>query len=132
MNKFFIITYAKNNKQFKTYLKKSKNSVLISYEDIQASNQKYTVFQEEQSDKVLETDVYLDEMLEADEVFCTGTAVTIAPVGKIKYQNRVCEFSSGSIGPIAKKCKEALTSIRRQEIKDPFGWLHIINKNKKI
>ena len=82
--------------------------------------------------RVLETDVYLNEMLEADEVFCTGTAVTIAPVGKIKYQNRVCEFSSGSIGPIAKKCKEALTSIRRQEIKDPFGWLHIINKNKKI
>ena len=58
MNKFFIITYAKNNKQFKTYLKKSKNSVLISYEDIQASHQKYTIFDESHSSLVLQTDVF--------------------------------------------------------------------------
>jgi len=58
MNKFFIITYAKNNKQFKNYLKKSKNSVLISYEDISASHQKYNLFDERQSKLVLKTDVY--------------------------------------------------------------------------
>ena len=46
MNKFFIITYAKSNKIFKNHFKKSKNSVLISYEDILNSHQKYTLFDE--------------------------------------------------------------------------------------
>lgn len=27
----------------------------------------------------------MDELLEADEVFCTGTAVVISPVGSITY-----------------------------------------------
>ena len=73
--------------------------------------------------KVEETDIRLDEFLEADEVFCTGTAVVVAPVGKVTYQNKVHHFSGGSIGPITNKCKETLTSIQREEITDPFGWV---------
>ena len=73
--------------------------------------------------KVEETDIHLDELLEADEVFCTGTAVVVAPVGKVTYQNKVHHFSDGSIGPITNKCKETLTSIQREEITDPFGWV---------
>ena len=73
--------------------------------------------------KVEETDILLDELLEADEVFCTGTAVVVAPVGKVTYQNKVHHFSGGSIGPITNKCKETLTSIQREEITDPFGWV---------
>ena len=73
--------------------------------------------------KVEETDIHLDELLEADEVFCTGTAVVVAPVGKVTYQNKVHHFSGGSIGPITNKCKDTLTSIQREEITDPFGWV---------
>ena len=73
--------------------------------------------------KVKETDIRLDELLEADEVFCTGTAVVVAPVGKVTYQNKVHHFSGGSIGPITNKCKETLTSIQREEISDPFEWI---------
>ena len=73
--------------------------------------------------KVEETDIHLDELLEADEVFCTGTAVVVAPVGKVTYQNKVHHFSGGSIGPITNKCKETLTSIQREKITDPFGWV---------
>ena len=73
--------------------------------------------------KVEETDIHLDELLEADEVFCTGTAVVVAPVGKVTYQNKVHHFSGGNIGSITKKCKETLTSIQREEITDPFGWV---------
>ena len=73
--------------------------------------------------KVEETDIRLDELLEADEVFCTGTAVVVSPVGKVTYQDKVHHFSGGSIGPIANKCKETLTSIQREEITDPFGWV---------
>ena len=73
--------------------------------------------------KVEETDIHLDELLEADEVFCTGTAVVVAPVGKVTYQNKVHHFSDGNIGSITNKCKETLTSIQREEITDPFGWV---------
>ena len=73
--------------------------------------------------KVEETDIRLDELLEADEVFCTGTAVVVAPVGKVTYQDKVHHFSDESIGPITNKCKEKLTSIQREEITDPFGWI---------
>ena len=76
--------------------------------------------------KVEETDIYLNDMLEADEVFCTGTAVVVAPVGKITYENKVYEFEYSEIGPIAKKCKETLTALQRQEISDPFGWVRPI------
>ena len=73
--------------------------------------------------KVEETDIHLDELLEADEVFCTGTAVVVAPVGKVTYKNKVHHFSGGNIGPITNKCKETLTSIQREEITDPFEWV---------
>ncbi len=73
--------------------------------------------------KVEETDIHLDELLNADEVFCTGTAVVVAPVGKVTYQNKVHHFSDGNIGSITNKCKETLTSIQREEITDPFGWV---------
>ena len=73
--------------------------------------------------KVEETDIHLDELLEADEVFCTGTAVVVAPVGMVTYQNKVHHFSGGSIGPITNKCKDTLTSIQREKITDPFGWV---------
>jgi len=38
--------------------------------------------------QVEERTVGVDELAEADEVFCTGTAVGVAPVGSITYQNK--------------------------------------------
>ena len=76
--------------------------------------------------RVEQTDIHVQEMLEADEVFCTGTAVTITPVGKITLNNQVFEFGN-CIGPIAKKCKKLLTGIQRQELDDPFGWLDFVD-----
>ena len=76
--------------------------------------------------QVEETDILLKDMLEADEVFCTGTAVIVAPVGQITFKNKIYEFDYSDIGPIAKKCKETLTALQRQEISDPFGWLKTI------
>uniref|UniRef100_A0A452YTM2 Branched-chain amino acid aminotransferase n=1 Tax=Aegilops tauschii subsp. strangulata TaxID=200361 RepID=A0A452YTM2_AEGTS len=32
--------------------------------------------------------VSVDELLDADEVFCTGTAVVVSPVGSITYQGK--------------------------------------------
>ena len=35
--------------------------------------------------QVEECTIPIDELMEADEVFCTGTAVGVAPVGSITY-----------------------------------------------
>ena len=61
--------------------------------------------------------------MDLQKIASTGTAVVVAPVGKVTYQNKVHHFSGGSIGPITNKCKETLTSIQREEITDPFGWV---------
>ncbi|CAN1289621.1 Branched-chain-amino-acid aminotransferase 2, chloroplastic [Linum perenne] len=42
----------------------------------------------DQGYKVEERLVSVDELLDADEVFCTGTAVVVAPVGSITFQNQ--------------------------------------------
>ncbi len=76
--------------------------------------------------ELLETDIYLDDLLEADEVFCTGTAVVVAPVGKINFKGKSVRYCKDGISPIATKCKSILTGIQRQEIDDPFNWLHHI------
>jgi len=58
MNKFFTIVYAENNRQFKSHLKKTKNSVLISYEDIISSQQKYSLFDEKPSYIVIQSELF--------------------------------------------------------------------------
>ena len=42
--------------------------------------------------EVDEGDLSVDQILSADEVFCTGTAVVVSPVGKVTYQNKVRHF----------------------------------------
>lgn len=39
-------------------------------------------------EQVKECDVPVEEVMEADEVFCTGTAVGITPVASITYQDQ--------------------------------------------
>uniref|UniRef100_A0A2K2BHA8 Branched-chain amino acid aminotransferase n=1 Tax=Populus trichocarpa TaxID=3694 RepID=A0A2K2BHA8_POPTR len=38
--------------------------------------------------KVEERCIPVDELINADEVFCTGTAVVVEPVGSITYQDK--------------------------------------------
>ncbi|KAJ6709670.1 BRANCHED-CHAIN-AMINO-ACID AMINOTRANSFERASE 2 CHLOROPLASTIC [Salix koriyanagi] len=45
--------------------------------------------------QVEERAIPLDELMDADEVFCTGTAVGVAPVGTITYQDRRVEYRVG-------------------------------------
>lgn len=45
----------------------------------------YFLFQKFQ---VEERNITIDELLGADEVFCTGTAVVLLPVGSITYRER--------------------------------------------
>ena len=73
---------------------------------------------------ILETDISLNEVYNADEVFCTGTAVSVTPVGRITDGEGVHTISDGNICPYTMKLKELLVGIQREEIDDDFGWLY--------
>ena len=72
--------------------------------------------------------VSVDELLEAqhsgklEEVFGTGTAAVISPVGKLRYKDDVMQIGDGSIGPISQKLYDTITGIQLGKIADEFGW----------
>ncbi len=78
--------------------------------------------------KVLETDVSLEEVLNADEVFCTGTAVVVTPVGKITLRGQDHLINKGAEGKFTGQLRKKLLGIQREEYDDPFGWLNYLEK----
>jgi len=66
--------------------------------------------------------VSVDELMDADEVFCTGTAVVVSPVGNITYLDRRVTYSNGAPGKVSKELYSALTSIQMGLADDNMGW----------
>ncbi len=78
--------------------------------------------------EVEERKISVDELIEAqktgklEEVFGTGTAAVISPVGKLRYINDVMTIQDGGIGKISQKIYDTVTGIQWGKIDDPFGW----------
>jgi branched-chain amino acid aminotransferase len=72
--------------------------------------------------------VSVEELLEAqkngklEEVFGTGTAAVISPVGKLRYKDDVMVIGNGEIGTLSQKIYDVLTGIQLGSSEDPFGW----------
>lgn len=70
----------------------------------------------------------VEELLEAkrngtlEEVFGTGTAAVISPVGKLRYKDDVMVIAGGEIGAVSQKIYDTLTGIQLGKLPDPFGW----------
>jgi len=77
--------------------------------------------------EVRERGISVKDLLKADEVFCSGTAVVVTPVGKITTHNSSTTINNNKIGPITKKLRKILFGIQREEIDDPFEWIYPIN-----
>ena len=77
--------------------------------------------------KVEETDLHLDEMLEADEVFCTGTAVVVTPIGHITTDK--CDYSigDGKMGEVTLQLRKKILEIQTEKCTDDFGWISHID-----
>lgn len=58
-----------------------------------------------------------------EEVFGTGTAAVISPVGELSWQNEKIVVNQGKTGPLAKKLYDTLTGIQYGTIEDPFEWV---------
>ena len=77
---------------------------------------------------VEERRISVDELVAAakngtlEEVFGTGTAAVISPVGKLRYVDDVMEIGEGKIGELTQKLYDTITGIQWGKAEDPFGW----------
>ena len=78
---------------------------------------------------VEERKISVDELIEAqnngtlEEVFGTGTAAVISPVGTLRYKEDVMTIGDGSIGELSQKLYDAVTGIQNGTVEDEFGWV---------
>ncbi|MBW2092968.1 MAG: aminotransferase class IV, partial [Deltaproteobacteria bacterium] len=82
--------------------------------------------------KVVERPISIDEVMskakdgELKEVFASGTAVVISPVGEINYKGETAQIGDGQTGPLAQKLFDEITSIQYGEKPDSHGWIETI------
>ncbi|XP_043719920.1 branched-chain amino acid aminotransferase 2, chloroplastic-like isoform X3 [Telopea speciosissima] len=72
--------------------------------------------------KVEERLVSVEELLDADEVFCTGTAVVVSPVGSITYLDKRVSYGDRKVGAVSQQLYTALTSLQVGLSEDKMGW----------
>lgn len=58
-----------------------------------------------------------------DEVFATGTAAVISPVGALNWKEREIVIAEGRIGKISQMLYDTITGIQRGELPDSHGWI---------
>jgi len=79
--------------------------------------------------KVAERKISINEVLDAhssgklEEIFGSGTAAVISPVGEIKYGDTVITVGNGTVGPMANKFYKTISDIQYGHIEDPEGWI---------
>ncbi len=57
-----------------------------------------------------------------EEVFGTGTAAVISPVGSLMYEQEVVTVNNFEIGDLTQKLYDTLTGIQYGKLEDTFGW----------
>jgi branched-chain amino acid aminotransferase len=72
--------------------------------------------------------ISIDEVVEGcktkalKEMFATGTAAVISPVGEIGYKGEVFQIADGGIGELSQTLYEEISAIQYGHKEDPFGW----------
>lgn len=79
--------------------------------------------------KVSERKISIDEISKAydegmlKEVFGSGTAAVISPVGELKYKDKIMKINDGKIGEISKYLYDTLTGVQWGKLEDKYGWM---------
>ncbi|MEG2000160.1 MAG: branched-chain amino acid aminotransferase [Evtepia sp.] len=75
-----------------------------------------------------ERKISVEELIEAqksgqlEEVFGTGTAAVISPVGTLRYKEEVMTIGDGAIGTLSQKLYDTISGIQLGRLEDQFGW----------
>lgn len=62
-----------------------------------------------------------------DEVFGTGTAAVISPVGHLKWNDKIMTINDNKIGKVSQMLYDTMTGIQWGKIPDEFGWVFPLN-----
>ena len=79
--------------------------------------------------KASERRISIDEVVEAHksgaltEIFGSGTAAVISPVGELRYNDQVLSIGEGEVGPLAHKFFDAIVDIQYGRVEDAYGWI---------
>lgn len=79
--------------------------------------------------KVSERRISIEEVFEAhekgelEEVFGTGTAAVISPVGELSWKGKRIVINNNQTGEFAQKLFDTVTGIQNGKVADPFGWV---------
>ena len=61
-----------------------------------------------------------------EEVFGTGTAAVISPVGELRYRDEDVVINNGEIGPLTHRLYDTLTGIQWGRLPDEMGWTRVV------
>jgi len=64
---------------------------------------------------------------ELEEIFGSGTAAVISPVGEIDHEGRSLKMDRGNAGPFTRQLYDEITGIQYGERPDIFGWNFRVN-----
>lgn len=79
--------------------------------------------------KCSERKISIDEVIEANEsgklqeIFGSGTAAVISPVGELNYNGKVLTIGNNKVGAIASKFFKAITDIQYGKTNQPSEWI---------
>jgi branched-chain amino acid aminotransferase len=82
--------------------------------------------------KVTERKISIDEVMSSgdsgklQEVFGSGTAAVISPIGKIKWADKEITIGNGQVGPLTQRFFKKITDIQYGQAEDPCGWIEIV------
>jgi len=57
------------------------------------------------------------------EVFASGTAAVISPVGEMRWKDKDIVIGGGRIGPLSQELYDTLTGIQSGRLPDKYGWM---------
>lgn len=60
---------------------------------------------------------------ELQEVFGTGTAAVISPVGQLNWNDNIIEVNKGQIGDLSQKLYDKVTGIQCGKLEDRWDWI---------
>ncbi len=79
--------------------------------------------------KVIERKISIDEVYaahgtgELKEVFGSGTAAVVSPVGNIKFNGREITIGDGGVGPLSARLFKELMDIQYGRAEDTYNWI---------
>lgn len=78
--------------------------------------------------KITERRLTIDEVFEAagmgelEEVFATGTAAVISPIGELRWKDQVVKINHSGVGELSQKLYDTITGIQTGRLEDKYGW----------